>query len=205
MENKSTEEKIFDAAYREFVEKGYEGARMQAIADRVGINKALLHYYYRTKDKLFDAVVPRIITQLPIGINNILEKDYPFEQKIEEIVHLYIGFLKKNPLIVRFVLRELLNGPDRLAKIFLEVLEHKDNNLIARLTELIQKEVQAGNIIPIKPEQLIINIISLCVFPFIGRFMVENIILKNAGTNFDEFMKDREKEVVDFILNAIKP
>jgi len=205
MENKSTEEKIFDAAYREFVEKGYEGARMQAIADRVGINKALLHYYYRTKDKLFDAVVPRIITQLPIGINNILEKDYPFEQKIEEIVYLYIGFLKKNPLIVRFVLRELLNGPDRLAKIFLEVIEHKDNNLIARLTELIEKEVQAGNIIPIKPEQLIINIISLCVFPFIGRFMVENIILKNAGTNFDEFMKDREKEVVDFILNAIKP
>lgn len=205
MENKSTEEKIFDAAYREFVEKGYEGARMQAIADRVRINKALLHYYYRTKDKLFDAVVPRIITQLPIGINNILEKDYPFEQKIEEIVHLYIGFLKKNPLIVRFVLRELLNGPDRLAKIFVEVLEHKDNNLIARLTELIEKEVQAGNIIPIKPEQLIINIISLCVFPFIGRFMVENIILKNVGTNFDEFMKDREKEVVDFILNAIKP
>lgn len=205
MENKSTEEKIFDAAFKEFMEKGFEGARMQAIADRAGINKALLHYYYRAKDKLFDAVVPQIISQLPLGINNILEKEYPFEQKIEEIVHLYVGFLKKNPLIVRFVLRELLTGPERLARIFTQVLERNDNNVIARLTELIEKEVQAGNIIPIKPEQLIINTISLCVFPFIGRFMVENIILKNAGTNFDEFIKYREKEVVAFILNAIKP
>lgn len=206
MENTgSTEEKIFNAAFQEFVEKGFDGARMQSIADRAGINKALLHYYYRTKDKLFEAVVPQIIKQLPIGINSALEKEGTIEDKIKDIVHLYITFLKNNPYLLNFVLRELLSNPERLARIFKQILENENNNLIGRLAELIQQEAKAGNIIPIRPEQLITNLISLCVFPFIGRFMVENIILKNIGTSYDDFIKSRENEVVTFILKAIKP
>ncbi|MGC8802622.1 MAG: TetR/AcrR family transcriptional regulator [Bacteroidales bacterium] len=207
MENtgNSTEEKIFNAALQEFVEKGYDGARMQSIADRAGINKALLHYYYRTKDKLFEAVVPQIIKQLPIGINSALEKEGSIEDKITAIVHLYITFLKNNPGLFNFVLRELLSNPERLARIFKQILESESNNLIGLLAELIQQEAKAGNIVPIRPEQLITNLISLCVFPFIGKFMVEHIILKNIGTSYDDFIKNRENEVVTFILKAIKP
>lgn len=205
MENQRTEEKIFNAAFQEFIEKGFEGARMQAIADRAGINKALLHYYYRTKEKLFEAIVPQIIKQLPIGINNVLEKNTTFETKIEEIVHLYISFLKNNPRIVNFVLRELLTNPERLVQTFRKVIDNNGNNLIERLTALIEKEAQAGNIIFIRSEQLLTNIISLCVFPFMGRFMLENIVLKSVGTTFEEFIANREKEVVKFILKAIKP
>ncbi|MCX7987337.1 MAG: TetR/AcrR family transcriptional regulator [Bacteroidales bacterium] len=205
MENQTTEDIIFEAAYQEFIEKGFEGARMQSIANRAGINKALLHYYYRTKDKLFEAVVPKIIQQLPIGINNILENNNPFEIKIEQIVRFYLNFLKNNPQILQFILRELLTGPDRLAKIFSLVIDKNGNNLVSKLAQMIRKESEAGKIYPISPEHLLTNIISLCVFPFIGRFLIEKIVLNNFEISYEEFIYKREKEVVTFILRALKP
>ncbi len=203
-QSKSTEEIIFQAAYDEFLEKGFEGARMQNIANRAGINKALLHYYYRSKERLFDAIVPHVIRQLPLSINTIIEDQMPFEKKIELIIELYISFLQKNPFIVRFVIREIMVNPEKLVNTFKKIIDNNGSNIIDKIKEMIEKEANLGKIKSIPYEHLIINIVSLCVFPFIARPMVENLILSRNKISFEEFIKNRSKVISEFIINAIK-
>ena len=109
----STEQKIFDAAHEVFTQKGMDGAKMQEIADRAGINKALLHYYYRTKEKLYEAVVRVIISKALPAIWHVIESDLPLEEKIKRFIETYIGIISRNPFIPLFIISEINKHPER--------------------------------------------------------------------------------------------
>ena len=115
-QDKLTEEKIFNAATLEFEEKGMEGARMQDIADRAGINKALLHYYFRSKDKLFQAVFDKLAEKMFQKYAGILETEMPIEEKIKLFFFEHMTFLEKNPKLPMFILREINRNPKLLEK-----------------------------------------------------------------------------------------
>src|SRR5512133_3072005 len=114
---KQTEERIFDAATEVFEEKGLAGARMQNIADRAGINKALLHYYYRTKDHLFEAVFTALAKKVFSRFTPIFDDKMSIEEKIRFFFREHIEFLRKNPRLPGFILNEINNNPGRIKKL----------------------------------------------------------------------------------------
>ncbi len=200
---KNTEELIFDAAREVFIEKGFEGARMQDISDRAGINKALLHYYYRTKEKLFASIFELVMKQAIPSMVKFMESEMSLFQKIEYFVENYISLIQKNPYIPFFVLTEINRNPDNIANIFKKIFDKKDNPF-KKFSKLINDEVEKGVINPIEPEQLIVNMIAMCLFPFIARPIIQTIIFEGDKARYNDFIESRKKEVYKFIIHSIE-
>ncbi len=197
--NKDTSEKILTAAITVFEEKGFSGTRMQEIADKANINKALLHYYYKSKDKLFEIILIRAIQLLMPKLAMVFNSEDNFLKKIENFVSVYIDILSEHPHIPAFVSHEINTNPKRLLKF----IENSGVN-ITPFIQTIKQEIEKKTIIDIEPEQLIVNTISLCIFPFIAKPIITNIILKDNKKKYTEFIESRKKEVSRFIINAIK-
>jgi AcrR family transcriptional regulator len=198
------EELILRAARSVFLRKGLDGARMQEIADEAGINKALLHYYFRTKEKLFLAVFNNVLNEfLPVLWENF-QSDISFEQKIRSFVDIYFRLLSQNVFIPQFIISELNRDPqglktfaDRLAN---EVL--KPN--LSKLEAQIREEIRKGTIRPIDPYNLMVNIVSMCIFPFLARPILSQLLFEGNQESFGVFLEGRKKHIPDFIMNSIK-
>ncbi|MFB9056093.1 TetR/AcrR family transcriptional regulator [Mariniflexile ostreae] len=199
LKNETTENQILEAAKRVFQSKGMDGARMQEIADKAGINKAMLHYYYRSKQLLFEAVFKHAFSLLAPQLNAILNDDSSIEQKIRNFTSNYIGFVSKHPYLPNFVLQELNRNPDFILKI----KENKGFPNIDKFKVQVEQEIKNGVLRPISAEQLFINIIALNIFPFVGEPLLK------AFTNVDDegykiLIENRKTEVADFIIHSVK-
>jgi TetR/AcrR family transcriptional regulator len=195
----TTEQKILTAAKKVFISKGMSGARMQDIADEAGINKALLHYYFKNKEQLFENIFTKLTHGFWEQITSVFESEDALFDKINSFCSLYIDKVIENPYIPMFVLYELNQRPAG----FVKKMFRNNPPRPAKLITQIQAEVKAGNIIPIDPRQLIMNMISLCVLPFIGKPMFMTVMNLDDKTYLD-LMKQRKKSVPDFIINSIK-
>jgi AcrR family transcriptional regulator len=195
----STEQKILDAAKQVFLENGLDGARMQDIADKAGINKALLHYYFRSKDKLFERIFLEEAQKFMPKVATIMLSDMPLFEKIEKFVTEYIDTLTQNPLLPIFILSEVNRNPkEMLKKIWGNTRPPLD-----KVEEHVAKLVKKGEIKPIKGYELMINMVSLCIFPFLARPMVQ-WITKTNEEEFLQMMQQRKKHVVKFVTDSIK-
>ena len=194
-----TQESILNAARIIFAKKGLAGARMQEIADCAGINKALLHYYYRSKDKLFEQVFEEALKKLVRPMAAFLSDDSELFQKIKNICKLYGRVMIQYPFIPNFVINEINTDPSRILNILDTggIMEGKKNTL-----QQINNAIQAGKIRPVDPKELILNIISLSIFPFASRPLSEHILYKDE--DIDEVLKARADSVADFIIQSIK-
>lgn len=196
----SSEEKILAAAREVFLKKGFAGARMQDIADEAGINKALLHYYFRSKEKLFEKIFNEAYEKLIPHITDVFSSDLPFYDKIRAFTAAYISMAVSNPFIPMFVLNALHSDPAIFKKMFGDF--HKKAPVQLIKTE-IKKAVDEGLIRPIEPPQLMLNMLSLCLFPFIARPMFQ-MVMNISDTSFNKMMEQRKTEVADFIIQSIK-
>jgi TetR/AcrR family transcriptional regulator len=196
----STEEKILAAAKKVFVQKGMAGARMQDIADEAGINKALVHYYFSNKEKLFEVIFLEAAGKLFPKINAIFESDQPLFDKIRSFCEEYIDVVMDNPYLPLFVLYEINQDPAYfMKKLMPSGLRPNPMHFIAQ----IEAEVKKGAIKPISPLQLMMNLISLTIFPFVAKPMIQ----ANLGIDEWQFraaMEQRKKEIPQFIIDAIK-
>ncbi|SHE79840.1 transcriptional regulator, TetR family [Fodinibius roseus] len=198
-ENKQdTEEQIFEAASRIFQRKGYAGARMQEIADEADINKSMLHYYYRSKDKLFRKVYQREMSRFFPVLFKVLSSQDPFDEKLERLIDTYYAFLNDNPRIAQFIIYEMNQHPDRFRNFIKEKGIHPPDDFVKQ----IKKEVDRGRMDAVDPRQLFISIVGVILFPFIARTMVE-VFFEFDEEQFPEFLKERKAFLVDFILNGI--
>ena len=198
--DQSTEEKILDAAKKVFVSKGMFGARMQDIADEAGINKALLHYYFRSKEKLFEVIFIAAAQKLFPRINFIFESDMPLFEKIEHFSEEYITVMIENPYLPLFVLNEISQDPET----FLNKIWGKQNlPRPQKFLDQIEKEVKKGTIKRISPLQLLMNLISMTIFPFVAKPMFQfNLHLDEL--QYRAIMEQRKKEVPKFIIDSIR-
>ena len=195
----STEIQILEAAKSVFQSKGMDGARMQEIADKAGINKAMLHYYYRSKQLLFEAVFKHAFFLLAPQLHNILNDDSSIEQKIRNFTFNYISFIKEHPYIPNFIIQELNRNPK-----FVETFSHLDGfPKIEKFKNQLNDEIEKGIIKPIKAEQLFVNILALNVFPFIGKPLLKTF-LNIDEDSYNQLIEDRKIEVAEFIINSIK-
>src|ERR1700733_1082064 len=153
----TSQERILAAAKKVFLAKGLSGARMQDIADEAGINKALLHYYFRNKEKLFEVIFKDAAGQLFPTINMIFESESPLFEKLSQFCEEYITVILKNPYLPLFVLNEINRDPQHfLHKIWGEKYRPKPQKFLAQ----IEHEVAKGTIVPVSPIQLLINLLS---------------------------------------------
>jgi len=199
LDNLNTEQKIYEAAKKVFQRKGWAGSRMQEIADEAGINKALLHYYFRSKDKLFKAVFKEIMGKVLPQILHVLNDENDLEKKVRLIVDRYFEVLIANPQMPLFVLNELKNNPQQ----FPEEMGFKEIIKLDKLALQLEQEYKDGNIKKTDPFHFIMNIVSLCIFPFIGRPIFQNIF------EYDDEMyllkiKERKEKIPDLIMHGLK-
>lgn len=195
----NTEQQILDAAKNVFQTKGMDGARMQEIADVAGINKAMLHYYYKSKQLLFEAVFKNAFSLLAPELNNILNDNSSIEEKVKNFTSNYISFIIKHPYLPNFIIQELNRNPDFILKI-------QKNSMLLNIDKFKQQvalEVSQGILRPTKGDHLFINILALNIFPFVAKPLIK-AFTKEDDKGFKELMEQRKIEVSEFIIHAIK-
>lgn len=197
--NQDTEGQILNAAKNVFQKKGMDGARMQEIADEAGINKAMLHYYYRSKQLLFEAVFSNAFSRLAPQLNKILNDDSSIEEKVKNFTSNYISFISKHPYLPNFIIQELNRNP----KFFEKIQKSAAFPTLEKFKSLVEEEVEKGILKPIDGEQLFINIISLNIFPFVATPLIKGF-LKIDDKGFKQLMEQRKTAVSEFIINSIK-
>lgn len=196
--DQNTEQKIKEAATDIFMEKGLTGARMQEIADAAGINKALLHYYYRSKDKLFQAIFNDVIQEFAPKVLGALGSNLPLREKIERYVEEFINLLKSRPFMPVFIFHEMKNHP----KALVDKVGILKSGAIPVLAKQLETEAEAGNIKPIAVQDFMINLVSLCVFPIMAKPMFQHVF-SIEDQDFMKFLETRKNTIPDFIMSAI--
>ncbi len=197
--DENTEGQILDAAKDVFQSKGMDGARMQEIADKAGINKAMLHYYYRSKQLLFEAVFKNAFSLLAPQLNAILNDDSTIEEKVKNFTSNYISFIIRHPYLPNFIIQELNRNQDFILKL----KENKGFPNLDKFKTQVDNEIKNGTIKPVSAEQLFINILALNIFPFVAKPLV--MAFTNSDDNtYKQLMEDRKTEVSNFIINSIK-
>ena len=198
MSSDTTKEKIIQSAHNVFIRKGMDGARMQEIADEAGINKALLHYYFHSKEQLFKEVFYGILSKLIPGLVRIFKGEGTLLDKIEALVTEYDTFMLRNPYLPQFVFREINRDPDQLSGFM------SDQGLNFELIErMINQEVNAGNIRPITFPHLFANLIGMIVIPYIGRPLFQRKLFKNDPVEYDRFLDERKGVINIFFKQAL--
>jgi AcrR family transcriptional regulator len=205
--DRDTEQRILDAAHTVFVRAGTAGARTQEIAKQAGVNSALLHYYFRSKARLAEAVFMRAAAQIFPAVLRILGSAAALEDKVEQIVRVELDQLLEAPYLATYILSELAHHPERahqLAHAMGVVPSNVGAAVFGVLRDQIAGEVRAGRMRQIAPEQFVVNLLSLCVFPFAARPMLMAVLgIDQPG--FTEFISRRRKELASFFLSAIRP
>ena len=195
-----TREKILEAARKVFIHKGMYGARMQDIADEAGFNKALVHYYFKNKQQLFEEIFIEAAGQFFPRINAIFSADEPLFAKIESFCEEYITMTIQNPYLPIFVLNEMSQNPVTFMK---KIWTGSGRPAPQKFLEQIANEVKKGTIKNISPLQLLLNLISMTIFPFVAKPSMQ-INLGLDEMQFNMLMEQRKKEIPRFIIDAIK-
>jgi TetR/AcrR family transcriptional regulator len=199
----ATEERILNAAMKVFTRRGFAAARTEDIAREAGINRALLHYYYRDKQTMFNLIFETRFKEFFMGLFVIFDSDnINLFEKIKRMVEHEINTLIKHPDLAHFVITEIAQQPERL-------LEHGQKMgvnprlLISSFEALLQKEIDEGIIKQISAKQLLVHIMSLCIYPFVAKSIIQTMMQKD-DKDFLSMMEQRKTEVSELIINGIK-
>ena len=198
-----TEQKIIRAAIEVFLEKGKDGARMQEIADHAGINKALLHYYFRSKDKLFENVFKQEFKSIFKGIIPLTTSAHNFKDFLRQFITNYLQMIISRRNLLRFILWEITRVQPNLAQYILEAFrEHgfQENPVVLRIRQAIDK----GEIREIDPTHFIMSLLGMCVFPIMAAPVIEKI-LPNVDFQHPDFLEQRIEAIIDVLWQGVKP
>lgn len=188
--------------------RGTAGARMQEIAREAGVNQALLHYYFRSKERLGLAVFQQFAARFFPELIETLASNAELDGKIERIIKLYIENLARQPFLPAYLISELHHHPERVHEMLAGVAGTRPELVLQPLLERLQRQIDervaAGTMRPIAARQLVANVVSLSVFPFAARPLVKTMLgLDEAG--FAAFIETRKRELPAFVLGGLRP
>jgi len=205
--NASAEERILRAAREVFIECGLAGTRMQTIADRAGANKALLHYYFRSKERLYEAVLENILTTIGSALRSQLPQGKEINDLrglLRQIITVYINTFRSNPDFPRFMIREFADGGTHLPGI-VNLFISGFGDIPRRIYGLLQKEALRGRMRTVVPLHIVLNIVGMCVFTFIAQPVLAIVDKKTSlHLTFDDaFFTDRINAIVTMACDGI--
>jgi len=202
IKNVDTETKILNAAREVFTAKGFAGTRMQEVADKADINKAMLHYYFRSKEKLFKVVFAETATAHIQGIIKIIRQDLAVVGKLEALIRHIFRFNRQNPGMQIFMMHELAQGQSLVFKEMACNFGLPD--LMTEMYQQIAEETKAGTIRAVDPFQLIIHCKALSIFPFVGKASIQVMGDLDHGA-YEQFLDQQEEAAVEFMRAALQP
>lgn len=198
----STEERILQAAEVEFFSKGFDGARTTAIAEAAGVTHAMLHYYFRTKEKLFSRVVDKKLESIAATLVLNVDADGTLTECIRKTVESHFDFIRANPLMPRFMVCEVFANGKLIAE-----LKRKFGVIaagaIGNLQVKIDRAAEAGECVRVDAVALMMDIVSLNIFPILAAPMLCGVLDMTSGQSYEKFLDARKEENVRTILRRI--
>ena len=186
--------KILEAARKEFETKGFMGTRMQEIANMAGISKASLHYYFRSKEKLFGRIFEEALAEyLPI-VHTWLDDSLQLEEKVRRFSRQLFAFIREGKML--FLIREINRNPDILSS-------YIKNKKKPSVVNYFEEQIDKRKIRKIDPRLLYIFLNSLCCFPIINKEMFQKALRMN-NKEYEELMQHYAGAAADFFINAVK-
>lgn len=201
-ENTNMEQQIIRAAKQVFIEKGFAETGMSDIAARVGINRSGLHYYFRTKEKMFEAVFADIVLSFIPSIHNIILQDKPITERIAEMIDVYFEVFKKEPCFPVFIAQEIQRDA---AHMFDTISKLEIGQYASRIREVLQTEMRNGTIKEVSIEFIFYTFYGLVVFPFLSRPLAEMVF--EGPTSFEEKLQSWKAHVIrqmEFLLCPVE-
>jgi len=204
-----TERRILDAAHAVFVRRGTAGARMQEIAAEAEVNQALLHYYFRSKEQLARAAFARAGSELMPAVIRVVASDEPLEEKVARVIALELDHLSRAPYLPGYIIGEVAHRPERAQQLIAAMThgltpEDIRPRVFGALKRQIDARVAAGAMRPIAAESFMVNLVSLCIFPFAARPLLQAMLGLDAA-GFERFIARRRRDLVEFFLGALRP
>ena len=203
-EHQNKEELILQTAMQVFIDKGWHGAKMQEIADKAGINKALLHYYYRSKEKLYTKIFEFQVWRTVGDTFKLFDEQLNFDEFLKRFIYNYMDLLKNNPKIPMFILRELSEG-GKIVKNVLNNLIESEKFSVAKPLAIIQKGMDEGKIIKMDPRQVIATVIGSCVFFFVAEPIFNTLFVDKSTFDREQFIEERKEAIFKTILFGLTP
>lgn len=200
----STEQIILEAAEAEFLEKGYGNTKTVAIARRAGVSHSMLHYYFRTKEQLFQKIFKEKVQILAQMFGGIFAKDASFTEIIRLVVETQFNFAAQNPQLPPFVFNEILSNKENrnwaIETIFPQIFPY-----YCTVEKLLNDEIAKGAVRPITIRDLMLNVISINIVAFLALPVLKDAFNLDNGEALNHFLNERRESNVQFILNALKP
>lgn len=193
---------ILNAARREFASRGFSGARVESIARAAGCNKAMLFYYFSSKENLYRSVLEVALGEILTEIGRVVHEGLNPEDFMERFPEIYIRFLARNPDLPRILVFDLIHNPENISRVMAEIFRENASFQARRLLEMIGSWHGRGLISEDDPVHFMLNVISLSVFSFIGRPMVEAISGLKVGDD-DGFYRARIRSVVHILKRGM--
>lgn len=199
-----TETKILRAAEQEFATKGYAGARTTSIAEAAGVTHAMFHYYFRTKEKLFERIISEKVTLLKEAIfSSIVNPNAPLSEILRVVIDNHLNFVAANPDLPRFLVGEIYSNPER-SKAFSKVLHQFAPTFLKFLQDKIDEEAEAGKCRRIDAKMLMLDLVSLNIFSYMA-FPVVKAALGECMDDAENFLELRKKNNYDTIMSKLRP
>lgn len=198
-----TEKRIFEAALEVFSQKGKDGARMQEIADLAGINKAMLHYYFRSKEQLYEKVFDYVFVHYIQSVSEAFSEQDSIEETLRSFIDAYIDNLEKNPHVMRLMINENLSGGAYLNDFHMRNSHHKKDSAPGRLLSRLQEAVDAGEIRTVDPFHTLVSTISLCIFFFVTFPM--QALMDPRAKNRKKYIAERKDHIFELVYRGLEP
>ena len=199
------EQQIFAVAEELFIANGFDGTSTTMIAQKVGCNQALIHYYFRTKENLFQQIFVRKFEATITHLLEPLSSELPFNEKITNCINIYFDLLQNNRQLPSCIIHELAFNPQRREFIRNRFIKNPiRQNVYYRFSETIKNEIRQGNIRPIESFDLIFNIISLCLFTFIT-LPIYTDLLERTPDQVNDYINHRRQEIITQIITSLRP
>jgi TetR/AcrR family transcriptional regulator len=200
--NPETKERILQAAQKEFADRGFSGARMETIARGASINKAMLFYYFSSKDNLYRTVLFGVFSEFFGEIGRAISQPLAPDLFLERFPEIYIRFIARHPDLVRIMVFDLIHNPENVTAAMAEIVHDKMPFKPLPLFKLIRGWHGQGLISEADPLHFMMNIVALSIFSFIGKPMIEAI----SGIKVDNdanFFRKRITSVVNVLQRGM--
>jgi len=201
-EANSTEKAILQAAEREFLTKGLVSSKTTEIAKAAGVTHAMLHYYFRTKDNLFEQVFQEKVKILVGSFNALLVDEGPILERVQKGIEAHFEVLRANPLLPRFIVNEIITNVQRKES-YMRMLVPILKSIFERIEPVLREEAEKGTIRYIAPLDLLLNAISLNAFVFMASPLMESLV-QGDSTQLEAFLNHRKEENVTLILARLR-
>ena len=199
-EEAQTEKLIKEKAKILFFQKGFLNATTQEIADEAGVNRALIHYYFRSRELMLEALLDETLQEKRDRVRSVLTSDLPFREKIANYIDTIVDYGLKYPYLDNFIISETARRPEKV-KLFCAKDRFRSSDLIR---EALEQEIKKGIIAPISAEHFMVNLISLCNYPLLAKSVIQTIH-GLTDTAYRKFLLERKRIIFRTIFNEEMP